>query len=308
MSQRNTTVDVVRGFAMLLVVLGHTMSGVTSDFENSLLFQMIWTLQMPLFIIISGYVTRYSRPLTTAGELWGFVKKRSLAYLLPWCVWTFVVRGLIVGQTSFFNPGYLLWTMDAGYWFLISIWTINMIFGVADYFRNKLKQRCFDCAQHDIKESLVGNVAVQLMFCALGMVILAGVGLWLGLSFFCIKLTLYYLPIYLLGYVYGQLQERLMAVRWSSVAVNWTIVLALGIWLTCISRFDFYSGADSAVMILCRFVVSILGCVAVIGLFTASCKSGGYCAYAENILWKYISATTCFCRSSHSCPSWRNRC
>lgn len=36
---------------------------------------------MPLFIIISGYVTKYSKPLTTRDKLWVFVKKRTLAYI-----------------------------------------------------------------------------------------------------------------------------------------------------------------------------------------------------------------------------------
>ena len=66
---RNNTVDIIRGFAMLLVVLGHTISGTVREYSNSLLFQVIWTLQMPLFIIISGYVTRYSRPLTGRSDL-----------------------------------------------------------------------------------------------------------------------------------------------------------------------------------------------------------------------------------------------
>lgn len=38
---RNETVDIIRGFAMLLVVLGHTMSGSTIEYQNSFLFQVI---------------------------------------------------------------------------------------------------------------------------------------------------------------------------------------------------------------------------------------------------------------------------
>ena len=105
---RNNTVDIIRGFAMLLVVLGHTMSGCTADFQDSFLFQVIWTLQMPLFIIISGYVTRYSRPLLNGGALWSFVKKRSLAYLFPWAIWTFLIRGLVFGETGNYNIKFLL--------------------------------------------------------------------------------------------------------------------------------------------------------------------------------------------------------
>ena len=106
--KRNSTVDVIRGFAMLLVVLGHTMSGSTIEYQNSFLFQVIWTLQMPLFIIISGYVTRYSLPITNGETLWKVIKKRSLAYLLPWVVWTYMIRGVIFGESSFFDFKYLI--------------------------------------------------------------------------------------------------------------------------------------------------------------------------------------------------------
>ncbi|HIW50637.1 MAG TPA: acyltransferase family protein [Candidatus Blautia intestinavium] len=61
--QRNQTIDILRGIAMLLVVLGHTMTGCTVNSQDSFLFNVIWTLQMPLFILISGYVTKYSRPI-----------------------------------------------------------------------------------------------------------------------------------------------------------------------------------------------------------------------------------------------------
>ena len=59
--QRNQSVDILRGIAMLFVVLQHTISVCTVNFEDTFLYNMIWSLQMPLFFIISGYVTRYSR-------------------------------------------------------------------------------------------------------------------------------------------------------------------------------------------------------------------------------------------------------
>ena len=100
---RNSTVDILRGIAMLMVVLQHTMVGCTVNSEETFLFNIIWTLQMPLFILISGYVTRYSKPIISGKAYGKFVWKRTLAYLLPWAVWTFFVRGLIFGQTSFLN-------------------------------------------------------------------------------------------------------------------------------------------------------------------------------------------------------------
>lgn len=260
MKQRNGIVDIIRGCAMLLVVLGHTMSGTVREFSDSLLFQAIWTLQMPLFIVISGYVTRYSRPLEDSRGLWKFIKKRTLAYLLPWGVWTIVVRGLIFGQSNMLNIKKLLWNMDNGYWFLVTIWTISMIYGISDLLSNKW-----------FKEKKL-NVFAHFFFCGIGLIGLAVVGYLMGLNFFAIKLTLYYLPIYLLGYMYGQIQHWVMARANGKYFVNIVIVASLALWLAAINRFDFFAGADNLMMIFGRFIASSLGCIAVIGLF---CKYNG---------------------------------
>ena len=86
---RNQFVDIMRGIAMLLVVLGHTMTGCTVDSQKIFLFNIIWSLQMPLFILISGFVTKYSRPISDGKGLWKYVKRRTVAYMLPWAVWSF---------------------------------------------------------------------------------------------------------------------------------------------------------------------------------------------------------------------------
>jgi fucose 4-O-acetylase-like acetyltransferase len=46
-TERNTYVDVIRGIVMILVILGHTMIGCTQGAENSLLYNVIWPLQVP---------------------------------------------------------------------------------------------------------------------------------------------------------------------------------------------------------------------------------------------------------------------
>ena len=100
---RNQFVDIMRGIAMLLVVLGHTMTGCTVDSQKSFLFNIIWSLQMPLFILICGFVTKYSRPISDGKGLWKYVKRRTVAYMLPWAVWSFLVRGIIFGEDGFLN-------------------------------------------------------------------------------------------------------------------------------------------------------------------------------------------------------------
>lgn len=259
-SIRNNTVDVIRGFAMLLVVLGHTLSGSTCEFHDNLLFQIIWTLQMPLFIIISGYVTKYSQPITSARGLLKFIKKRTIAYLLPWTVWTFIVRGLIFMKDGLLDIKYLLWNMDSGYWFLVTIWTISIVYGCSDYLSNRISK----------KDNVL--VLFHIVWCTVGMGILGLVGFTMGLSFLCIKLTLYYIPFYLAGYLYGHYQEYILKLHNGRNYINYIVALCLALWLSLINRIDFYNIPDSGIIIALRAATSLVGCVAVIGLFTSFCS------------------------------------
>ena len=45
--ERNESVDIIRGIAILFVVLGHTMTSVTLESQKSVLFNILWSLQMP---------------------------------------------------------------------------------------------------------------------------------------------------------------------------------------------------------------------------------------------------------------------
>ena len=196
---RNQFVDIMRGIAMLLVVLGHTMTGCTVDSQQSLLFNIVWSLQMPLFILISGYVTKYSCTIWNVKGLFKYIKRRTVAYMLPWFVWSFLIRGIVFGQKGFLDIKSLIWNMDSGYWFLATIWSISMIFGVASY-----------VAELVGKDNNLKKQMTLLIVYILGMIVLASIGILLGMSFFAIKLTLYYMPFYYLGYLYGQYDARIL--------------------------------------------------------------------------------------------------
>ena len=263
---RNQFVDIMRGVAMLLVVLGHTMTGCTVDSQKSFLFNIIWSLQMPLFILISGYVTKYSRPISDGKGLWKYVKRRTVAYMLPWAVWSFLVRGIIFGEDGFLNVKHLLWNMDSGYWFLATIWTISMIFGIASFIAERLS-----------KENLLKKQIVLLGFYLVGMVLLVGIGAILGLSFFAIKLTLYYMPFYYAGFLYGQFDDRMKESDTGKKMIDSIVAICFAVWLFVILRFPLYEMSDGGFAIILRAVTSLAGCIAVCGLCRGifSSKIGG---------------------------------
>lgn len=262
---RNVQLDIFRGIAMLMVVLGHTISGCVSDYENSMLMNIIWTLQMPLFMLISGYVTCYSRPVRTGHDLLNFIKRRSCSYLIPWTVWTFIVRGLIFMQHSFLAVRNLLWKMDTGYWFLFSIWTISMIFGISQFLSHRFRKRSSG------ELSIIGVLIVSVLLAAA----LALVGIKVGLSFLCIKLTLYYIPFFYAGYLFSVLQKKYKMKKWFGTAVNYSVAACSLVYVCLLLRFDFFVMGDSVREILVRMIASFTGCITVFGLGTGLISSGG---------------------------------
>lgn len=270
MKNRNSNIDVVRGFAMLLVVLGHTISGSVTNYSNSLMYQAIWTLQMPMFIILSGYLTLYSSPILTHSGLLHFIKKRSLAYLFPWTVWTIIVRGLIFGDIKNFDFRYILWHMDSGYWFLITLWTISIIYAVSDFMSNK-----------STNNKLL-NIVYHIIFCLSGLLVLTLIGFTLGFKFFSIKLTLYYTPFYLLGFLYGRIQNIIEQNKNYNRLKDYFIIVFLGVWITSINKFDFYEAGDDIFPVVFRILVSVLGCTSVIYLMT------GFYAKSSSSGWKVL--------------------
>lgn len=260
-TERNTAVDVLRGIAILMVVLGHTMSGCTVNSEDTFLFRIIWSLQMPLFMLISGYVTKYSRPIVSGKALLRLLKKRSLAYLIPWIVWTVGVRGFLLGESNYLDIPWLLWHMDSGYWFLFSLWTITVIFATSQWAASKVH-----CEYGSIRYLLA------LAACyGVGAVMLLGLGVWQGLSFLCIKLTLYYMPFYFAGYLFGAYQKRITCMKNGTQWMEGVVALCCLAWLYLVLRFNFYTAEETIAMIFLRMVTSLMGCIAVSGLCASAC-------------------------------------
>ena len=257
MKTRNENIDIIRGFAILLVVLGHTMSGCLTSYSDSMLYQAIWTIQMPLFFIISGYITRYSKKITNKKLLISFIGKRTIAYMMPWLVWTIIIRGILLNESIYLDIPYILFHMDSGYWFLATIWTMSLVFGISDYLSHKLANRLF------------ANIVMHILFFVLGIAGLILIGYSYSMDAFAIKFTIYYMPMFLLGYLYGQFQERLHALPQVNKIIDSIVAISFILWILSISKFNFFIASDNIQFALFRFLVSLLGCVTIIGLFSS---------------------------------------
>lgn len=258
------SVDFYRGIAILLVILGHTIETGTNNYNSTVAFSFIWAIQMPLFFLISGYVVKYSRPINSSKSLLELLKRRTIAYLLPWFVWTFVIRGFLFGQESLLKIDYLLWNMDSGYWFLVSLWTISVIFAFSSY----LASRVSLSININVELARIGIVLVCLF-------LLASLGLVMGFSFIAIKYSLFYFPFYYLGYIVSRLNNDRCTVFRSNFEA-----FTVFIFVYLIIRTPVYSLPDTVQAILLRAFISIAGCVTIVSVLRSdsifNSKVGGY--------------------------------
>lgn len=86
-NSREKEIDNIRGFAILTVVLGHSLQAcLGAEFDQNILFRYIYSFHMPLFIFISGYVNWQTFDGSSQKY---FVRMRSL--LIPYFIWCFIM-------------------------------------------------------------------------------------------------------------------------------------------------------------------------------------------------------------------------
>ena len=81
--QRDRKVDSLRGFLIILVVIGHVVQYVYSpdNFDYNIVFRLIYSFHVPAFMFLSGYVT-YGRMEIK------WVIKRVISLMVPFIVWS----------------------------------------------------------------------------------------------------------------------------------------------------------------------------------------------------------------------------
>lgn len=186
MKQRNNSIDAIKGVAILLVMFGHVF--VHNHMEDPYVYDFIKAVQMPLFIIISGYLCGQGRKVTTLKDYGNVMKKRAAAYLVPFFVWLTVMHlgNLVEAYKIIFVQ------LDYGLWFLAVLFILTLMAYTA-----QLAAGIFKIKNQWISEIIFWGT-YGLLACILVIQIL------LGNTFLSPYLTIIYVPFYMLGYVVGK--------------------------------------------------------------------------------------------------------
>lgn len=185
-------VDIIRGFAILLVVLGHALAPdniVTTDSKwCNVVHDFIYSFHMPLFFLISGFCYVQS-------ENYGkFFLRKSRYLLIPYLVFnmiTMVMQRLLPFFTLVENN--LGEEIRQVFFYGGSIWFVYVLFEIMVIFPFIAK----------IIDGKVGRACV-LLTVSVVIYIFAG----RNIGFLCISQLTYYLPYFIIGHLLRMINEE----------------------------------------------------------------------------------------------------
>lgn len=152
LNQRLIWLDMLKGFLIILVILGHSIQYCLPDetFESNYWWNLIYSFHMPAFMAASGFVNfrLVSPPPLT------LCKRRTYQLLLPFLVWSFIKWLVSSNHTISSLIGF---TFNSGgfFWFLWTLWIISLLFIFCDCISKKI---------HLPQEYVVIILGVVLMF------------------------------------------------------------------------------------------------------------------------------------------------
>lgn len=145
-TERERLPDVLRGFAIILVVFGHCIQeGNGESFSSGALYfddklyQFIYSFHMPLFMMISGYLSGKSmQRADTVQKRRVLLKRRMITLLSPIFLWTAIdyarilISNYIYGKSQpeavlfvyFYNAFNNLWFLWAVFWCFLAVYVI----------------------------------------------------------------------------------------------------------------------------------------------------------------------------------------
>jgi len=256
---RSQNIDALKGTAILIVMAGHVLTW--NHMEDGYIYDVIKVIQMPLFIMVSGYLCGIGRRASDLTQYERILKRRAISYLVPFFFWIVLLHP----RHPLSSIWETLFCLDKGLWFLMTLFLLNLMTYTAQLAGAK--------ATHHRKLVFWGVYLFLAAFVAAETL--------LGWEFLSPGLTRLYLPFYLTGYLAGENREVLAGIpkQWRAVFCG---LFAAGL-IYLAAAFDLLD-VGSLMLLGRQLLASFLGCGAVICLITF-CRDGrvkGFLAWLGN--------------------------
>lgn len=135
-NNRDIYLDVAKGLAIILVVIGHVFQTERVDFDNFFPFRFIYSFHMPMFIFVSGMVASLKIndffPVLSSSiifsnakkEIWGATKRLFIPFISWTVVYYFVAHN--DGTLNYFKK--VIDSPDNSLWFLLALFYCRILF------------------------------------------------------------------------------------------------------------------------------------------------------------------------------------
>ena len=230
---------------IVLVVLGHIFEYSVSGWNHNILENLIWAVQMPGFMLLSGYFS--FRDVKNGEKLFVGYRKSVKRYLLPFLTWFVLISVLLLGnyEHNVLNGlSSLAWRVDGGLWFIWVVFVLSLIMGLCNLIRGKVN-------------GFVKQLAPVAMMVGGCYGILLVVASLTSVNFLGIKFILYYDLFYGLGWFIRWTQsfwEKQKTVFYNIVAFIYICIFAAITFNVNLHLID-----DNLMGIMLRFVAGATG-------------------------------------------------
>ena len=236
---RSQTIDALKGIAILIVMAGHVLSW--NHMEDGYLYDAIKVIQMPLFIMVSGYLCGIGRRAADLAGYGAVIKKRAYSYLGPFFFWIVLQHPL----HPLANIWETLFGLDKGLWFLMTLFLLNFMTYTAQ-----------------LAGARAGRFQKQVFWAVyLGQCAFVVLETLLGWEFLSPGLTRLYLPFYLLGYLAGEYKKQISEIP--VIAKKLLFAVSMAGFLALVVFCDLQD-VGSLMLLLRQLLASVLGCCVVV--------------------------------------------
>ena len=201
-------IDILRGFAIMLVVLGHAIQYSVKNFDDYPLFRLIYAFHMPLFMFISGFVYRHG-----TRNPWLFLRNKSQILVLPFISWLLITfiwfHTITVPNAVEFLKGVIKSPDAGGLWFL---WVLFLIYVVMAFSQ-------FIAPRRAVMVTLCFYIVLNLLIHKIASVNVLGLGL-----------LCWYLLFFVIGHVWALKLPRNRPSLVTSLIFTLVFIMLMTIW------------------------------------------------------------------------------
>lgn len=213
-SKRNINIDAIKGWAIILVVLGHAVQQTYENYDTIAIFNFIYSFHMPLFVFISGFVSfkdGYETDIKWLG-------KRAAGLLLPYFAWMFWINKCSVFY--FIRHITIIYkTLDSGsYWFLWTLFWLCFTLFVTNMIINVCKAEKIDWLIYLCAVGTLNLIFYKLHFTYLGIYTIAWLSFFYLFGYYINKHKLHYK---LAGIRKYKILSLIFAIIWIMIACLW---------------------------------------------------------------------------------------